>query len=525
MSGGAATVLHAVRRRPDRVAIAVLVVTAFAILASYLLKVPCTGPTYDASGVSPNFGTMKYSKLCYSDVQQLWLGRGVPEHTFPYLHGRLVPAESGPGTLVDGAVEYPIITGLFMWLAGLPAHNDGQYLLYTSILLAPFGLLTAWLLAKVSGRRALLWAGAPALVIYGVYNWDFLATACVAGAFYYWYRDRPTVAALLLGVGAATKFYPGFFVLPLLLERLVDQDWKGSAKVAGAAGGAWAVINLPFLAANPDGWWATYAFQSGRDADLTTNSIWYWGFPHLSTATVDRLTVVLIALAWAAALLLGWIWRDPSGRYPWIQVSAAMLCAFLMFNKVYSPQYVLWVLPFLVLIRVRWGWWVACVTIDLCLFIGLYRWYYDITQGGDFGLGKQAAVIGVWGKTILFGLLYLVFLRSPLATGAGSVGDAALSRLYPSLPESGYVRSGAPSSTPPAGSSGPSASLDPAATPIPAGSSDRSAGSSDHSAESADRADSAASAASAASTSSTGTSGERTMSSDGEKMSRTTNMQ
>jgi hypothetical protein len=432
-------------RRPDLVLWAVLATTALGILLGYLSKTPCTGPTFDQFGISPNLGLHKYDELCYSDVQQLWVGRGVPEHTFPYLHGRLVDDPNQPqGNLVDGAVEYPVVTGVFMWFAGLFAGNDADYLRVTALLLAPFGLLTAGILAKLSGRRAFIWAAAPALVLYSVHNWDFLATATVVGAVLAWSRGRPGLAAALLGLGAATKIYPGFFALPLLLERLYARDARGAARVVAGTAGVWLLINLPFLLANPDGWWATYAFQARRAADLTTNSIWYWGLPDLGPSTVDHWSFALIGLSWLGALVAGWLRAARTdSSYPWLQVSAAMLAAFLLFNKVYSPQYVLWLLPFFVLLRVRWGWWVGYLAVDVLLYVGLFRWYYDITQGGDFGLAKQAAVVGVWGKAVLLALLYVVFLLSSPSIRSGP----------PPRERTSGPRSSAQSSTPPAGSS------------------------------------------------------------------------
>jgi uncharacterized membrane protein len=247
---------------------------------------------------------------------------------------------------------------------------------------------------------------------------------------------------MLLGLGAATKIYPGFLALPLLLERLALRDTRGAVRVAAGAGGVWLAINVPFLLANWDGWWATYAFPAGRPADLTTNSIWYWGFPELPGDEVNRWSAALIAASWLVAVLAGALIARSAGRYPWLQVGAALLASFLLFNKVYSPQYVLWLLPFFVLLRIRWGWWVAYLAVDLLLYVGLFRWYYDITQGGDFGVAKQAVVLGVWGKAVLLALLYVVFLTSSL-----SIRSPARANTGP--------LSGARSSTPPAGSSSP----------------------------------------------------------------------
>ncbi|HEX5495542.1 MAG TPA: hypothetical protein VFX70_13315, partial [Mycobacteriales bacterium] len=98
----------------------VLTVCAVTLLLSFLDKWQCTGPTFDRFGVSANFGRLKNSNLCYTDIQQLWIGRGIREHVFPYVSGRLVN-----GQLLGGAIEYPVLTGLFMWVTGLPAHEDG----------------------------------------------------------------------------------------------------------------------------------------------------------------------------------------------------------------------------------------------------------------------------------------------------------------------------------------------------------------------------------------------------------------
>jgi len=459
--------------RPSRLLLAgVLGVCALALLLGYLAKQRCAGPPYDDFGVSARFPVLKNSDLCYSDIQMLWPFRGIREHLLPYLTGGLSPDD---GQLVGGAVEYPVLTGLFMWATGLLAGNDAEFLAVSALFLAPFGLLTGWLLARLTGRRAFVWAAAPALVAYAFLNWDLLVTAAMVAAVYAWARGRPVLAAGLLGVGAALKLYPGFFVLPLLAERLARRDWRGGLGVVLASGGVFLAVNAPFLLANPHVWWATYEFQRMRRADITTNSIWFWGLPRLTTEQLNTLTPALIGLAWAVALLVG-AWRATrgAGGYPWVQVSGAMLCAFLLLNKVHSPQYTLWLLPFFVLISVRWGWWVGFWALDLLLFVGLFQWYDVIIGGGDFGLAKQAVIVGVWGQAALFALLYVVFLLAPLAITSsepGSVRSAAASSGAAAAPAgSGPASpvgaagaadlaeprpSGAPSSGPPAGSSKP----------------------------------------------------------------------
>ncbi len=432
--------LRRIRWWADPLVVIALVALAALLLGAWLIKQGCIGPHYDQFGISSAFGPNRHKDYCYSDIQQLWPSRGISTHVFPYLHGNL-----RDGALTGSTVEYPVLTGLFIWLTALAAHNDGQFMAISAACLAPFALLTGALLARLTGRRALIFAAAPAILFYAFLNWDLLAVAAFVAAVWCWWRGRPVSAAVLLGVGAALKLYPGLGIVPLALALLVERDRAGAAKVVAAGVGTFILINLPFVLANPRGWWATYAFQSARPADITTNSIWFWGTPSLSTHDLNQLTTGLILAAWLVAVGVGWLRTRGGGPYPWLQVTAAMTCAFLVLNKVHSPQYVLWVLPFLALIKVRWGWWVAYWVFDALLFFGLDRWFYVIAQGGDDSLVKQLVILGVWGRAGTLALLYVVFLVTPLALKPANRW---------SLP---VQPSGAPSSTPPAGSSTPSA--------------------------------------------------------------------
>ena len=172
-------------------------------------------------------------------------------------------------------------------------------------------------------------------------------------------------------------------------------------------------------------------FQELRKVDITTNSIWYWGFRPWSDpanlefqAAVDRLSPVLVLASFIVALAVGWRrWRRDGSYYPWIGVSAAMLCGFLLLHKVHSPQYTLWLLPFFVLLRVHWGWVVAYLVADLAMYVGIFRLFYLLNAGLDVGIvggfAAQAVVIGVWGRAALLAGLFVVALRVPTAL----VGD------------------------------------------------------------------------------------------------------
>lgn len=447
------------RRRATRVAarlgtFALVVLTllcGITLVLGFLNKDRCTGPRFDEWGRSqPDFDTRRYEDVCYSDIQTLWIGRDIDRHVFPYVNGKLSP----DGQPIGGVVEYPVLTGVVIWASAVFADTDADFLLLSALLLSPFGLATAWLLGRMSGWRALLWAIGPPLVLYAFHNWELPVVLCAVAAFYVVHsgRSRPlltraTIAAVLLGLGFAFKVYPAIFVLPLMLYVLTGGrggaefagrralDWLGALRIAVVALGTAVVVNIPFAVAGFEGWRASFTFQLLRKADITTNSIWFWGLrPDSDTDNVPVqeligvLSPMLMLISFVVACAVGWARYQKEGTYPWVPVSAAMLCGFLLLHKVHSPQYTLWLIPMFVLLRIRWGWIVAYLAADLAMGIGIFRWYYEIYYGKHGGivdgLSAQAVMVGVWGRVALLIGLFCAFLtaRETFSDGGDSDG-------------------------------------------------------------------------------------------------------
>ncbi|HEX3786269.1 MAG TPA: hypothetical protein VHW44_00280 [Pseudonocardiaceae bacterium] len=429
-------------------ALVVLVLLCGATMVlGFVNKDRCTGPDYDSLGRSePNFLLRSERDVCYSDIQYLWVGRDIDQHVFPYIDGGI----RADGQLFGGAVEYPVLTGILMWLGAIFAHNDHQFLIDSAILLAPFGLAVAWMLGRLARWRALVWALGPPLVLYAFHNWDLAVVACAVGAAYVVHRGwgraganrslaaRATVAGVLLGLGFAFKLYPIIFTVPLMLYVATGGEggrwlpagrrWDVVApiRVAVAAVGTALVVNLPFMLLGFNGWAASFTFQEDREVDITTNSIWFWAFRPYSNPTnkdfqslIDLLSPGMIMVSFVVACALGWRRYRREGSYPWLAVSAAMLCGFLLFHKVHSPQYTLWLVPMFVLMRIRWQWIAAYFAADLAMGIGVFRYYYAISFGKPYGIydgfAEQATVIGVWGRAVLLLALFFAFLAAPMA--------------------------------------------------------------------------------------------------------------
>jgi uncharacterized membrane protein len=418
------------------------------LIGGFALKAQCLGP----------WDGRQFSRLCYNDIQPLYYARRVST-TFPYVHGRLKGDQ-----LRRGAIEYPVLTGLFMYesahmgsflpfLSRADASSGNEYLYESALLLAPFALAIAWLLVRMAGKRAFLWAAAPALVLYAFHNWDLLVVAATVVGWWCWQRERAGWAAFWFAIGAAFKLYPILFLAPLTLERILDGDRKGAVRVVMAGVLPVALINLPFVLINRSGWLATYSFHEARWADY--NSIWAWfvgahvagiTLPVFGVKVLNGVTAALTGAFVVVALLSGWMEERRSGNYPTLQVSAAMLASFLLWNKVHSPQYALWILPFFVLLNVNWWWWVAYALADLMIYVGIFRWFYDFVYGGlDFTWAKRVLILGVWARAILLLALFVVFLLARVARGVREdphAGSSALaSHPSPNVPGVGEALS------------------------------------------------------------------------------------
>jgi hypothetical protein len=321
-----------------------LAVTGGAFLAGYLQKAPCHVAGW------PWQRELIFGRACYSDVPMLFRTRGLVDGIFPY-------AARHP-------LEYPVVTGLVMdatarvtrALAGPGADAataSRTFYDLTVLLLLGCAVATVWAVwrtAAATGRRptdALFVAAAPTLVLSGTINWDLLAALAVALALLAWARDRPLVAGLCLGLGTAAKLYPALLFGALLVvavrERRMRAWWVA---VAGAVGG-WVAVNLPVALAYPDGWREFWTFNVARGADF--GSVWYAlellgaRVPALNPVAAGSFAALCVGIA-AVGLAAR---RTPTPA----QLGFLVVAAFCVTNKVYSPQYVFWMLPLAVLAR------------------------------------------------------------------------------------------------------------------------------------------------------------------------------
>jgi uncharacterized membrane protein len=344
----------------------VLAVACVAWLLALVQKAPCAADGWSGADT-------RYAQLCYSDLPYLYVGRGFAEGVVPF-------TDSGDRYR---DLEYPVLIGYFAYgaavltqtLNGAPdlerrsqvppdavgsapgvEEERREFFWVNAVLLAPLLLLTVVLLAGVNPRRpwdAMAFAAAPVLVLAGLVNWDLLAVACVAGAFWAHARGRPVLTGVAIGLGAAAKLYPVFLLGAFLVVALRRRELRDVGVTTAAAAGAWVVCNLPAVLVHLDGWQGFWSFNQERGADL--GSVWLLAQQlEIGTAgvdTVNRVSLLLFAAVCVGVLVLGLRARRPPRPE---QLALLVVLGFLLVNKVYSPQYVLWLLPLAVLAHPRW---------------------------------------------------------------------------------------------------------------------------------------------------------------------------
>ncbi|GAA2467208.1 glycosyltransferase family 87 protein [Streptomyces macrosporus] len=361
--------------------------------------------------------TAQYVHACYSDIPHLYTGRGFADDLTPYF-------DRIPQTVSGGMeyLEYPVLTGVFMevasWLTphgGEMMHRQQIYWMVNAGMLMVCAAVLVVCVARVHRRRpwdALLVALAPALALTATINWDLLAVSLTAAAMLMWSRSRPFAFGVLLGLATAAKFYPFLLLGPLLVLCWRAGRWREFGSALGGTVLSWLAVNLPVLVLARDGWSKFYTFSEERGIDF--GSIWLvvsqrTGDP-LEHANTYAMVLMALGCAGIAALTL-YAPRRPR----FAQLAFLVVALFILTNKVYSPQYVLWLIPLAALARPRWRDFLIWQACEVAYYLGIW-FYLAYTGSGDdhHGLPTEGYQIAV--AVHLLGTLYLcaVVLRDIL---------------------------------------------------------------------------------------------------------------
>ena len=273
----------------------------------------------------------------------------------------------------------------------------------------------------------LLFAVSPLVLgsLFGT-RYDLWPTLLALGGLVALLDELPILSGALLGLGLAAKLWPGV-LLPLAIVHLWRRRGGGSAAAAGISFAlVAAACFLPFAILEPHGLWSSISGQfdrplqveslgaavlmaaeqlgmathatilthggqalAGRGAGLAAN---------LSTA-VEILAVFGIWLAYARRRM-----HSPDAL---LMAAAATVAALVAFDKVLSPQYLIWLVPFVALASGRAG---VVAAAFLLLALGLTQTWFPRNYW-PLAAGHESP----WTWYLLARDLYLVALAAVLA--------------------------------------------------------------------------------------------------------------
>jgi uncharacterized membrane protein len=398
--------MRRVKHAPRAVSLALILgCVSGTFLMGVATKSPCAAGTWGNG--------LQYTLLCYTDIVPLMGTEQLADGRLPLLQ----PCRDVPDQNCD---EYPVLTLYFIRAAASISGTDGYAPFYflNALLLLVCAAATAVCLWMLAGRRALWFALAPTLLVYGTVNWDLFAVALATGALVAFADRRDALAGVLLGLGAAAKFYPALLIVPLFAQRLQDREPDHAIRVVWSAAAAWAIVNAPFVIAAPGQWWEFFRFNAARPADF--DSAWYIACRHFDRACFDTGPINFASAGLFLGAFVGlWWWKARrSPDFSRWTLGLPLLICFLLTNKVYSPQYGLWLLPWFALAMPDLRRFVAFEVADVAVFVTRFWFFGEL--GGGFGVSQ-----GVFETMIAIRALVLVWclagwLRSdtePLALG------------------------------------------------------------------------------------------------------------
>ena len=308
---------------------------------------------------------------------QLWLEQGRLAD-LPVYQGYADLMRAGHVPYRDFSVEYPP-AALPAFL--LPAYLPWSYGVSFAVLMGLCGagclVAGAWILRSVGASperatAALLLIGVSPLALGSLFDtrFDLWPTLLAVSSLAALLDDRPLLSGGLGGLAFAAKLWPAVLA-PLGLAYL----WRRRGpRATGTAVAAFAVVAaacfVPFAALAPGGVWHSVVGQLDRPLQVESlgaavlMAAEHLGGPTLATVTshgsqalsgavagpvaaVSAIVQVLVV----AAIWTGFARRRRPGPETLLLACAAAVAALVAFGKVFSPQFLIWLVPLVPLVR------------------------------------------------------------------------------------------------------------------------------------------------------------------------------
>ena len=378
----------------------------------------------------PVYSTWSLDHHVYSDV--IWLGLTHYGHGLPFVH---------PLPYVHDRIEYPVLLGFTLWLPGLLPGGPASWLAAAGVLTAAATFGSIALVRRQRAGSAWWIAASPALLLDAGINWDLIGILFLVGGVVWFGEGRYRLSGAATAAGTFFKLFP-VVVAPMALAALGSRWWRSldpdragdgdgdPAPVGDPPGPAlvrWlvpftvvgAVVMVPLLVVAPSNTLWFFRFNSQR---LQKDSLWVLASKVLGTTVVSNqvvnaasLVVVTAALGYGAWM----VWRAGASEQARAVAlgSALAVMVWMMVNKVWNPQYVLWVFAAGAVVSAPARFGVALGAASV------YDWWYEfvVRVPDHTGPNSWLGYLSIMARLVVVGLMVawtVGQLRSLVATPA-----------------------------------------------------------------------------------------------------------
>jgi len=292
--------------------------------------------------------------------------------------------------------EYPPTACFIVYTARIlgGASLDGYYLAF-SLLSLPAYLAIAWGLKRLAGSIGMLFVLSPSLIVYGIYNFDHFFTALIVSSLRMLLTKRHRISFFLLGFAFSVKLF-SILLLPIYMISLRKNRRNYVEGIIYFTAGALTTL-LPTILLNPSWLFEFIGFH------LT------WGMENswIIWFTVDPFSQSGKILGYLTAAML--LLRAYTVNASLAEKGFLVFSGWLLGSPVFTPQMVIWLLPFITSIRNTWY---IIPLFEIANVMIIFTWFttdtptYPWTLPQTMALLRSAALMGMW-ITIYRGLLPL----------------------------------------------------------------------------------------------------------------------
>lgn len=229
-----------------------------------------------------------------------------------------------------------------------------------------------------------------------LWRYDLFPTVLTVLALVAVLSHRPTLAGIFLGLGVAAKLYPLMLLPVFTLYFFTNKYYRAILNIWLGTVGAVFLSFLPFLITTKDKLFSFFLYHQQRGLQIESlpagiiSLLHKWGFIELKTVAgygsrdivspVDHIVLAVLPLVliilYISMLVSCWYrFREERHKDKLIKVESLVaytllaLLIFIVTNKVFSPQYIVWIIPFAALLKPRQAIFMLAICITTCIMV------------------------------------------------------------------------------------------------------------------------------------------------------------